>query len=118
MACSDDHPRSGWYCLHLAGNVNYAVAYGLSLPTEPGKRYVLKGFARSSKGGCRIKLDYTRDGQFVGQTVSPRITGMEWQEQTVVSEIERFPDANRVAATAVIEGDSEAWFDDFVLTRE
>ena len=118
FTCSDREPRNGWYCLQLAGNVNYAVAYGPALRAAPGRRYVLTGFARSAKGGCRIKLDYTRDGAFLGQTVSPRISGLEWQELTVASELERYPEANRVAAAAVIEGDAEAWFDDLVLTLQ
>lgn len=118
FACSDQDPRNGWYCLHLAANVNYAVAYGPAVLAVPGRRYVLKGFGRTSKGACRLKLDYTREGTYLGQTVSPPISGMEWQEQTVRSEVERFPDANRIAAAAVIEGDAEAWFDDLVLTLE
>jgi len=117
-ACSDREPRTGWYSLQLSGNVNYAVAYGPGVTAVPGRRYVLKGFARSSRGDCRLKLDYVRDGVFLGQTVSPRISGMEWQELTVVSEVERYPEATRVAAAAVIEGDAEAWFDDLVLTIE
>ena len=119
FACSDREPRSGWYCLQLAGNVNYAVAYGRAVRAVPGRRYVLKGFARTAKGACRIKFDYTRDGTYLGQTLSPPVSGMEWQEQTVRSEIDRFPEATRVAAAAVIEsGEVEAWFDDFVLTLE
>ena len=118
FACSDQDPRSGWYCLHLAGNVNCAVAYGPAVLAVPGRHYVLKGFGRTSKGRCRIKFDYTRDGTFLGQTVSPPISGMEWQEQTIRSEAERFPDATRIAAAAVIEGDAEAWLDDLVLTIE
>lgn len=91
------------------------------VPIQPGQQIALRGWVKvEGTEGTRaiVKFDYTRDGTFLGQTVSPPISGMEWQEQTIRSEVERFPDATRIAAAAVIEGDAEAWLDDLVLTLE
>jgi hypothetical protein len=118
LASSAEQPKEGKQCMHLKGNAEWGVAYSEKVPLDRKKTYTLTGFARAKSGTAHIKIDYYQGDSFIGMTESDELTGDKWQQLKVVAEPDKFPDATHILAAAVVTGEFEAWFDDFVMTAK
>ena len=118
LASSAEQPKEGKRCMHLKGNAEWGVAYSEKVPLDRKKNYTLTGFARAKSGAAHIKIDYYQGDTFIGMTESDEVTGDKWQQLKVVAEPDKFPDATHILAAAVVTGEFEAWFDDFVMTAK
>lgn len=113
---TSDDVKDGWYALRLQTNAEWAIAAHPRIRLEPGKLYSLSGYVRVKKGTAQIKLDYFKGDDYLGQTISNDANADEWQLRRVTAETEKFPGATHVAATAVGFGETEALFDELVLS--
>jgi hypothetical protein len=112
--------REGWSSMQLVGRAAWTSSdAGTSLPLDRAKRYTLTGWARARLGKARIKINYMKDGMWLGHTTSPDAAGNQWQQLTVIGEPDKFPEATRISAGANCSGpDVDALFDGFVLKAE
>lgn len=111
--------RDGWYALQLVGKGDWAVADGQSIPVEPGKKYVLTGWARARSGKAFVRFTYLGDKGYLGNTMSEPVTSNEWTQVTVNWEPEKYPGITRLTAGAHVSGgEVDAIFDGFVLRAE
>jgi hypothetical protein len=115
---SDEKPRDGWYCLHLKGKVDYAVAVGDRIQVKPGKVYALNGHGRLQQGRACFKVDYYSGDQYLGSTESSPFTSGDWEEQRLVTEPTRFTSTTQICVCLVIEGNSDAYFDKLMLIEK
>ncbi len=109
----------GASCLYVCGVAGWACAEGERLPLGKGKVYLLRGFARATRGDVFLQISYWRDNRWLGMTQSGAVTtDGEWQECAVATEPTRFPEATHISISGTARGGSvEAWFDDLVLTE-
>lgn len=112
--------REGWHCLQLVGKAAWASsdAGGTQIPLDRTKKYTLTGWARARTGSARIKINFLKDGKFLGQQTSQGVSANEWQQQTVVADLSKYPEATQLGVGANAMGEIDAFFDGFVLTAE
>ncbi len=103
----------------MCGVADRACAEGERLPLGKGKVYLLRGFARATRGDVFLQISYWRDNRWLGMTQSGAVTtDGEWQECAVATEPTRFPEATHISISGTARGGSvEAWFDDLALTE-
>ena len=118
LASSAEQPKEGKRCLLLKGSAEWGVAYSEKVPLDRKKTYVLTGFARAKRGTARIKIDYYQGDKYIGMTESDDVNADKWQQLKVVAEPGNFPEATHILACAVVVGEFEASFDDFVMTAK
>jgi hypothetical protein len=118
LAASTSQPKEGKQCMLLKGNAEWAVAYSEKVALDRKKTYTLNGFARAKGGTARIKIDYYKGDMYLGMTESDDVTTDKWQDLKVVAKLDEFPEATHILACAVVVGEFEASFDDFVMTAK
>ena len=118
FASSTEQPKEGKRCMLLKGSAEWGVAYSEKIPLDRKKTYVLTGFAWAKKGAARIKIDYYQGDKYLGMTESDDVNTDKWQQLKVTAEPDSFPEATHLLACAVVVGDFEALFDDFVMTAK
>jgi len=112
--------KEGWSCLQLVGRAAWTSSDASgALPLDRSKKYTLTGWARARVGKARIKINYMKDGTWLGHITSPDAAGNQWEKLTVVGDSSRYPEANRISAGANASGpEVDALFDHFVLRAE
>lgn len=115
IRASDADPKEGWHTLQIKGSGEWAVSTEGKHRIEKGKKYVFSGVARARTGTAQIKIDYFKDDEYLGHTVSGDVMEDEWKPLKVVSELDQYPQATHLSAAAVGLGDVDARFDQFVL---
>ena len=68
-----------------------------------------------------MSRDYTKLPIYVtetGMSETDDVAGKGWQQAKIASELDNFPNATHFTACAVVFGEFEAAFDDFVLTAK
>jgi Carbohydrate binding domain len=118
LASSAEQPKEGKRCMLLKGSAEWGVAYSEKVPLDRKKTFTLTGFAWAKSGTARIKIDYYQGDTYLGMTESDDVTEDKWQQLEVVAEPDKFPDATHILACAVVFGEFEASFDDFVMTAK
>jgi hypothetical protein len=118
LGSSAEQPKEGKRCMLLKGNAEWGVAYSQKVPLDRKKTYTLTGFARAKSGTARIKFDYYQGDKFLGMTESDEVKDDKWQQLKVVAEPANFPEATHILACAVVFGEFEASFEDFVMTAK
>ena len=115
---SDRNPRHGKFCLQLSGNGEYVEAHSDWIKPDFSRSYILKGFVRTVKGKCGLQIHYwgrdkkTRKREHLGKTVVPAISSSQWRELTLVSTLEKYPQAEAISVSAIARGSVEAWLDE------
>jgi hypothetical protein len=66
----------------------------------------------------KIKIDYLQGDNHLGMTESDESNANKWEQLKVTAEPDKFPEATHLIVCAVVAGDFEASFDDFVLTAK
>lgn len=112
--------KEGWSCLQLIGRSPWVSSdSGGSVPLDRNAKYTLTGWARARTGKARIKINYLKDGMWLGHITSPDAAGNQWEKLTVVGDAARYPEATRISAGANCSGpEVDAMFDHLVLTVE
>jgi Carbohydrate binding domain len=118
LTSSDDMAKEGKRCMLLKGNAEWGVACTEKIPLDRKKTYTLTGFARTKRGAVKIKIDYIQGDNLLGSTESDESNANKWEQLKVIAEPDKFPDATHLIVCAVVNGDFEASFDDFVLTAK
>jgi Carbohydrate binding domain len=118
LASSDDQAKEGKRCMLLKGNAEWGVASAEKIPLDRKKTYTLTGFARAKRGTAKIKIDYFEGDKHLGMTESDEANANKWEQLKVVAEPDKFPEATHLIVCAVVSGEFEASFDDFVLTAK
>ncbi len=88
------------------------------VPLDRTKTYTLTGFARVKSGKVTIKIDYYKGDEYLGHSESEESTKGEWTALKAASELESYKEATHMLVAAVVLGDGEALFDEFVLTAK
>ena len=110
--------KEGKYCLHVKSKGEWAVAGSPKVKLDRTKTYTLTGFARAKSGKVTIKIDYYKGDEYLGHSESDESTKGEWTPLKVASELDSYKEATHILVAAVTHGDSEAFFDGFVLTAK
>ena len=118
LTSSEDMAKEGKRCMLLKGSAEWGVACSEKTPLDRKKTYTLTGFARTKQGAVKIKIDYLQGDNHLGMTESDESTANKWEQLKVTAEPDKFPDATHLIVCAVVAGDFEASFDDFVLTAK
>jgi len=118
MSWSMKQPRSGYRCLHVKGKGDYAVFAHANVSFDPDRKYIAGAWGRVRSGKALLKVDYFRDGTWLGEGDSVRFTGDEWSYQRLPVAADKYEGANRVGVAVMLQGDGDAWFDDLTLTVE
>jgi hypothetical protein len=116
--CVTDQPKQGKYCLELKAKGEWAFAASPKVAVSRTKAYLLTGYVRVKSGTATIKIDYYKGDEFLGHSDAEHVTGAEWKQLKVSSELHNFPAATHVLVAAVTLGDTEAYFDQFELTTK
>jgi hypothetical protein len=80
--------------------------------------YTLTGWAKAKRGQAHIEINYFVDDKFLASEKAEAVTKDEWQERTLKANLDKYPEATHITASAQGAGDVEAWFDGFVLVAE
>jgi hypothetical protein len=118
LASSDVQPKEGKWCMLLKGSAEWGVACSKKIPLDRKKTYTLTGYARTKSGFAKIKIDYYEGDNFLGMTESDEVKADKWDQLKVVAEPDKFADATHLVVCAVVFGEFEASFDDFVMTAK
>lgn len=110
--------KEGKYCLHVKSTGEWAVAASSKIKIDPKKTYTLTGYARVKSGNATIKIDYYKGDEHLGYSESDETTKGEWTALKVASELDTYKEATHILVAGVTHGDSEAFFDGFVLTAK
>jgi hypothetical protein len=112
---SDEQPKDGWYSLQLTGSAKSASAESERVKVEKGRAYTLSGYARAKSGSARLRIDYFRENEYLGNTLSEEVVKNEWERRTVTTDPARFPEATHISAVAVGLGVMSVSFDALAL---
>lgn len=113
--------KEGWYSLQLAGKADWVSsdAGNFNVPLDRSKKYTLSGWVRARVGQAKIKINYLKDGKFLGQGTSPAAVGNQWQLLTVTAEPEKYPEANQLGVGLnATGGEVDALFDGLLFKAE
>jgi hypothetical protein len=120
VACSSSEyqPQHGQRCLVLKADGDWAACASMQIDIDRSTTFTLTGFVRVSTGEAKISIAYfDADGAYLGSSDSEITAAPRWRELTVTTEFDRFPQAVRFNATAVVHAYAEADFDEFRLTK-
>jgi hypothetical protein len=115
---SEREPKDGWYSLRMVGNAEWAVATEGRVAVEAGKTYVLTGVARARKGLAHLKIDYFKDDEWIGQSVTDNTTEDAWKEMSVTSDLAAHPGATHIGGAVAGLGDMDVQFDSLRLVSK
>jgi hypothetical protein len=112
----EEKPHAGRRCLALEGKGEWAGA-GAGWIEIGGKREFLgSGYVRVREGKSRLAILYfDADGKVLGWTGSEPVTGADWQEVKLKTELARYPQTVKIGLGAYVVGDGKADFDDLRL---
>ena len=112
-----DAAHSGLHGLRLKGAKTYLVAVAAAVARDKAKTLTLSGWLRCRQGEARVKFDFLKDEQWVGdQTSDPAPADGQWHQVSVTLDQTKFPDANNLAAAVLSTGpDGDADADELVL---
>jgi hypothetical protein len=115
---SEYQPQHGQRCLVLKADGDWAACASMQIDIDRSTTFTLTGFVRVSTGEAKISIAYfDADGTYLGSSDSEITAAPRWHELTVSTEFDRFPQAVRFNATAVVHAYAEADFDEFRLTK-
>lgn len=110
----EEKPRSGKRCLSLKSEAEWASAGSAQIDIGSHKAFTLTGHLRVKSGKGRLVITYfDADYKYLGRTTSDEATTGDWKEVRLKTEFPKYPKAVRFSATAFVEGEGEADFDDF-----
>ncbi|MBT4819910.1 MAG: hypothetical protein HON70_29635, partial [Lentisphaerae bacterium] len=104
MAWSRTKPHSGLRCLHIKGQADYAVFAHKNVAFDRGKTYVASGWARIGGGRAALKIDFFKDGQWLGEGDPVVFEGEQWGRQELTVDPTKYPEANRIGVGVVFNG--------------
>jgi hypothetical protein len=111
--------KDGWFSLQLVGKADWVSSdHSSYIALDPSKKYTLTGWIRARTGKARIKINYLKDGKYLGQQTSPDVTVNQWTQQTIVADLSRYPEATQLGVGCNSGGEVDAIFDHFVLKAE
>ncbi len=110
--------KEGKHCLQVKSKGEWAVAGSPKVKLDRTKTYTLTGFARVKSGTATIKIDYYKGDEYLGHSESEESSKDEWTSLKVASELDSYKEATHILVAGVTHGDSEAFFDGFVLTAK
>jgi len=111
--------KEGWYSMQLVGKADWAASDSGSVPIDRAKKYVLTGWVRARVGRGTIKINYLRDGKYLAQTDSARVTANQWTEVRVEADLARYPEATHLSVGCFTSGgEADVLYDDLVFRAE
>jgi hypothetical protein len=115
---SEYQPQQGKRCLVLKADGDWAAGASQQIDIDRSTSFTLTGFVRVSTGEAKISIAYfDAGGTYLGSSDSEVTGAPRWRELTVATEFDRFPQALRFNATAVVHAYAEADFDEFRLLK-
>jgi hypothetical protein len=114
----EKQPQAGKRCLALKADGEWAACGSRQIDVDRGATFTLTGFVRVSTGEAKLSIGYfDAEGKYLGGSDSEVTEAARWRELTVATEFDRFPQAVRFNAVAVVHAYAAADFDEFRMAK-
>jgi hypothetical protein len=118
IAQEDKHPANGRYCLRMKSSGDGATTMLYPAKYDAGKVYTLTGKVRVNSGRAGLRIDLWKDDKRTDLLSSSNMdatASKDWQMLSVDTRDNAHAAATHITATAVCQGDAEAFFDQLVM---